>query len=203
MHTTITAHPALLPALEDAVRSYDRATSLHSARVGHFAGIVGSALGLRDEELTALCWSGFIHDLGKLAIDQEVLGRPGPLTADERREVQRHTVVGAEILLSISSRLAPIAEGVRSHHEWWDGTGYPDARAGDAIPRSGRIVAVADVFDSVTHPRSYRKHVYTHDEATALIESEAGAHFDPAVVKAFVDLYEQGLMVASDHTRTR
>lgn len=201
MHMTIATHQNLLPALEDALHSYDRATSMHSARVGHFAGLVASTIGLPGEELEAVCWAGFLHDLGKLAIAQEVLGRPGPLTPDERREVQRHTVVGAEILLSISPRLAPIAEGVRSHHEWWDGTGYPDGLAGRDIPRSGRIVAVADVFDSVTHPRSYREHIFMPDEAIALIESEAGSHFDPAVVKAFVDLYEQGRIVANAHNR--
>ena len=199
MHTMITARSNLLPALEDALRSYDRATALHSARVGSFAGLVGSALGLSAEDLEALCWAGFLHDLGKVSIDQEVLGRSGPLTADEWREVQRHSGVGAEILLSISPNLAPIAEGVRSHHEWWDGTGYPDGLAGEDIPRFGRIIAVADVFDSVTHPRWYRGHVFTLGEAIALIESTASTHFDPAVVKVFVDLYDQGRMVVRAH----
>jgi HD-GYP domain-containing protein (c-di-GMP phosphodiesterase class II) len=178
----------LLPAIQGAVAHYHRGTADHSARVARLARLTGERFGLEDDELEALSWAGILHDVGKLAVREEVLAKDGPLTEQEWVEVRRHPAVGSDLLLLMSARLAPIAASVRAHHERWDGTGYPDALAGDDIPLGGRILAVADVFDSITHRRPYRTEVFSEAEAVAFLDAGAGHHFDPAVVERFLAL---------------
>jgi putative two-component system response regulator len=167
---------------------YDRGTALHSARVGRMASVTAIALGLDPTEVDTIEWGGILHDIGKLAVPSSILHKAGALTADEWDEVCRHPAAGADMLLGLSDRLAPVAAAVRAHHEWWDGTGYPDGHDGESIPLAGRIIAVADVFDSVTHPRPYRSLAYGRDAAIVLLRAESGAHFDPQVAALFVEL---------------
>jgi putative two-component system response regulator len=190
MHGTLLRQPHLLPAIQRAVAQYHRGTADHSARVARMARCTGERLGLTDDELEALSWAGILHDVGKLAVSEAILGKDGPLTAAEWVEIKRHPAVGSDLLLLISVRLAPIAAGVRAHHERWDGSGYPDGLVGEDIPLIGRILTVADVFDSVTHRRSYRREVFSPVQAVALLESMAGEQFDPAVLAAFLALPE-------------
>jgi putative two-component system response regulator len=181
-----------MPALEFALDAYDRGTWRHCARVGFISTAIGDALALPGDTAEVLGWAAVLHDLGKLAIPVAILDKPGPLDPDEWREVTRHPVTGAELLLSISDSLQPIAEGVRAHHERWDGSGYPDGLAGAAIPITGRIIAVADVFDSLRSPRRYRSHVWSDEGAAQFVVDAAGRAFDPGVVAEFARLHAAG-----------
>ncbi len=194
MNALLETHPHLLPALEDAVRVYDGKTSRHSVRVGHLADLLGDAINLGFADRISLRWAGLLHDLGKISVSESILAKTGPLTPDEWREVQRHPAVGSDILRNVSPHLGPIADGVRAHHEWFDGSGYPDGLADEVIPLIGRIVAVVDVFDSLTHRRAYRDHHYSRGAALELLHEEAGSHFDPALVAAFTDLVTAGAL---------
>ncbi len=126
-----------------------------------------------------------LHDPGKLAVPAEILTKQGPLNSDEWAEVHRHPSVGSDLLRTISPGLDPVAAAVRAHHERWDGRGYPDGLAGANIPLAGRIVAVADVYDALTHPRSYRPNAYTLTAAVEYLTTNAGSHFAPDVIEAF------------------
>jgi HD-GYP domain-containing protein (c-di-GMP phosphodiesterase class II) len=129
-----------------------------------------------------------LHDIGKLAIPESILGKEGALTAAEWSFVRQHTVIG-ERILSAAPSLTGCARIVRSSHEWWDGTGYPDGLAGESIPLAARIVAVCDAFDAMTSPRPYRAR-RSEPEAIAELRRCAGTQFDPAVVACFVAALE-------------
>ncbi len=165
---------------------YHRGTAEHSQRVGTIANAIGVELGLPDRELEVVHWAGLLHDIGKLAIPEEILSKPGPLTPEEWVEVRRHPSVGSDLLRTISPGFEPVAAAVRAHHERWDGTGYPDGLAGTDIPLGGRIVAVADVYDALTHPRSYRRNAYTTAAAIEHIATNAEHLFDPDITQAFL-----------------
>jgi HD-GYP domain-containing protein (c-di-GMP phosphodiesterase class II) len=158
---------------------------------------VGSALGLVEHELESLAWSAFLHDLGKLSVSEEILSKRGALTDDEWAEVERHPIVGADLILSISQRLEPIAAGIRSHHERWDGTGYPDGRSGEAIPLAGRIISIADVFDSMTSPRPYRRRSWTDGEVFSYLQTQVDLQFDASIVPVFIELHRREMVAAS------
>ncbi len=157
---------------------------------------VGIALGLGEVELEALAWSALLHDLGKVSVSEQILHKRGRLTADEWAVVKRHPIVGADLVLSISTRLEPIAAGIRSHHERWDGTGYPEGLAGDVIPLAGRIITVADVFDSMASPRPYRPGLWTDNEVLSHLQTQANLQFDPSIIPVFVELHHQELVAA-------
>ncbi len=129
-----------------------------------------------------------LHDLGKLGVSGAILAKEGRLTPDERAEIERHPDIGADMLLAVSPDLAPMAEGVRAHHEQWDGGGYPRGLAGEAIPRFGRLLGVIDVYDAITHPRSYRKTVYSRARARDFLRERSGTHFDPECVNAAIEV---------------
>src|SRR5207302_8822188 len=129
-----------------------------------------------------------LHDVGKLAIPEALLLKPGRLTRAEFEQVKRHTTTGADILAGSPSAVIRVAEEIaRTHHEWWDGSGYPAGLAGEEIPLAGRIVALADVFDALTHARPY-KHAWPIAKSVAEIERLAGRQFDPRLVVAFLAL---------------
>lgn len=182
----------LLPALEGAVAIYDEGTASHSTRVAFTSGVVARALDLPNEEIEAVMWAGILHDVGKLGVSVEVLKKNGPLCEDEWDEIRRHPSIGSNLVLAISPQLAPIAAGIRSHHERWDGMGYPDRLGGHLIPLLGRIISVTDIFDALTHERPYRPGVFTVDQALHEICRGAGTIFDPLVSATFVDLYGKG-----------
>jgi len=165
--------------------AYHAGTAEHSERVGAMARKVGVELALVGEELEVLHWAGLLHDIGKLAVPEEILNKRGRLTPHEWCVVKRHPSVGAELLRTISPGLEPVAAAVRAHHERWDGSGYPDGLAGRDIPLAGRIVAVADVYDALTHPRSYRPCAFASASAIEHLTTAAGDLYDRDVVDAF------------------
>jgi putative nucleotidyltransferase with HDIG domain len=171
--------------------AYHAGTAEHSERVGAMAREMGVELGLTGEVLEVLHWAGLLHDIGKLAVPEEILNKRGQLTPREWDVIRRHPSVGGDLLRTISPGLEPVAAAVRAHHERWDGSGYPDGLAGRAIPLAGRIVAVADVYDALTHPRSYRPDAFASESAIEHLTTLAGHLYDPDVVGAFCRLHRR------------
>lgn len=158
----------------------------HPARVGAISEAVARELKLGGFAATWLGQAAPLHDIGKLVIPDAILLKPGPLTAAEFKIVKHHTRAGAEMLSGSGSRLLGIAREIAlTHHERWDGGGYPEGLAGEAIALSGRIVAIADVFDALTHARPY-KEAWAIELAVQKIRDGRATHFDPAVVDAFL-----------------
>ncbi len=158
--------------------------------VAELAVRIGERLGLSELELSELERAAELHDIGKLAIPDAILTKPGPLTDEEREFVRRHSSIG-ERILSVSAGLAAVATIVRSTQERWDGTGYPDGLAGDTIPLAARIISVCAAFTAMTSPRTYRAE-RTVDEALAEIGRNAGTQFDPEIVRAFLEVAGSG-----------
>lgn len=176
-------------SLATAIDVKDQYTSEHIERVQELATAIGSEMGLSEDELRTLSTAALLHDIGKIAVPDQILTKPGALTLDEMKQIRKHPDMGAKILEPVNFP-GPVVPAVRSHHERWDGTGYPDGLAGDAIPLGGRILAVADVFDALTTDRSYRTG-WSEEEALEYVQSNAGKHFDPSVVKAFFAALER------------
>jgi PAS domain S-box-containing protein/putative nucleotidyltransferase with HDIG domain len=182
------ARAETLRQLAIAAEYRDDETYQHTERVGHVASRLALELGLPAGQVTLLRQAAPLHDVGKLAIPDCILLKPGRLTAEEFDVMKTHAELGARLLSSGSSRVLQTAAVIAAtHHERWDGTGYPKGLAGDAIPLVGRIVAVADVFDALTHDRPY-KQAWPVERACAEIERSAGGQFDPRVVTAFLGL---------------
>jgi putative two-component system response regulator len=177
------AHLDTLERLAVAAEFRDDDTGRHTERVASISALLGREAGLNEEEVDLLRRAAPLHDLGKIGIPDAILRKPGPLTAEEWEIMKTHTTAGARILGGGKSRIIRLAEEIAlSHHERWDGTGYPEARAGEAIPVAARIVAVADVFDALTSDRVYRK-AWAPDDVLAYLRGHAGTHFDPALVE--------------------
>lgn len=173
---------AALGALVDVVELRDAATAGHSRRVSALARTLAMRLGLPEADVDRIRVAGLVHDLGKLAVDPAILTKGGPLTDAEWVQMRTHPVHGAAVV----ARFAAFGDGarlVRHHHEAWDGTGYPDRLAGEAIPLGARILAVADTFDTVTWGRVYQPAIST-GAALAILRVGAGRHWDPRVVGA-------------------
>ena len=179
--------------LARAIESHDTETGRHVHRMASVAALLGSKLGLDRERVLLLRTAAPMHDVGKIATPDGVLRKQGKLTAEERRLMQEHTTVGHEILAGSDSELLKMAASIAlTHHEWFDGSGYPQGLKGEQIPIEGRIVAVADVFDALLSDRPYRP-AMSLDETTELIVAERGAHFDPAVVDALLDNLDEAV----------
>lgn len=178
-----------LKALVAALDAREHQTEQHSHRVAELAGRIGRRLRLDSRSLTVLREAAVLHDVGKIGVPDQVLLKPGPLTDEERRIMQRHAEMGYEIL-SAATHLREVAELVHAHHERFDGTGYPRGLAGQAIPLGARIFAIADVYDALTSDRPYRN-AMAHDEAMRLIDEQNGRAFDPDVVAAFTAEIQQ------------
>ncbi|WP_323814070.1 two-component system response regulator [Cellvibrio sp. NN19] len=163
----------------------DNETGLHVIRMSHYAKEIALAAGMSEIDAEELLNAAPMHDIGKIGIPDVILQKPGKLTPEEWEIMKTHTSVGAEIIGEDNSNLLKIARTIAlCHHEKWDGSGYPNSLAGDAIPIEARIVAIADVFDALTSVRPYKKS-WSIEEATAYIEQESGKHFDPELVNAF------------------
>jgi putative nucleotidyltransferase with HDIG domain len=173
-----------LRSLAAAVDAKDPYTRGHSQRVAALAVEVGRALGLPPEELQALEYAGILHDIGKIGIPDAILAKAGRLEPEEMALVRDHPRIGAEIVAGVAF-LAGAVPAIRSHHERWDGAGYPDGLAREAIPLVARIVNVADTFDACTSHRPYQGAV-TPREAEAILQQLRGAQIDPAVHDALV-----------------
>jgi putative nucleotidyltransferase with HDIG domain len=178
------AHRETIEALAVAINAKDKVTHEHVLRVQIYAAGVARLLGCSDEEIEALRAGALLHDIGKIAVPDSILRKPGKLTAAEFDEMKLHTVVGAQILSRVEFPY-PVVPVVRHHHERWDGRGYPDGLRGEAIPLTARILSVVDCFDAVREDRQYRKGL-TREEAIALIMDGAGTQYDAHVVGMFV-----------------
>lgn len=177
-----------LERLALAAEYRDDSTQEHTERVARTAALLARALELPDAQVELLRQAAPLHDIGKLAVPDALLLKPGKLTPSEFEEIKGHAAAGAAILSGSSYDVLCLAEEIaHTHHEWWDGSGYPAGLSGEAIPIAGRIVALADVFDALTHSRPY-KPAWPVAEAVAEIERLEGLQFDPAVVSAFRSL---------------
>jgi hypothetical protein len=172
-------------ALAEAVDKRDPYTSKHSHRVKQIAVDIGREMRVNAQELEALEWGGLLHDVGKIGVPDNVLLKTDRLTREERITMNAHPVLGAQIIAPVT-KLAPELPIIRHHHEWYNGSGYPDRLIGDEIPKLARILHVADAFEAMTAQRPYRMTPLTPEQALAELRKFAGIQFDPAVVDAFV-----------------
>jgi ribonuclease P protein subunit RPR2 len=181
----------LVRALSNAVEARDAYTSKHAERVTAYALELARALGTPLADTAEIEFGFLLHDIGKVAVPDAILWKPGPLTDKERALMEQHPLIGAEIVRGIEF-LGPATEVVRSHHERWDGRGYPDGLAGDEIPLAARVFALADVLDALTTERPYR-HSSPLSVAREMIVAESGTQFDPRVVDAFSSIPDETL----------
>lgn len=177
-----------LEGLANALEAKDPYTRGHSERVAALSRRLAQELGLDAAEVETVAQAGLLHDLGKIGVPEAVLGKAGPLGDPEWELMRRHPLIGAQIVAPFEF-LASAAVIVRHHHERWDGSGYPDGLAGEAIPLGARIVAVADVWDALTSARPYRP-ALPRETALAWLAAHAGHTLDPAVVRALVGAVE-------------
>jgi putative two-component system response regulator len=160
-------------------------TTRHTDGVGDLAAEIAHAIGRPPEWCERLRLAARLHDIGKVAVSDSVLLKPGPLTVAEFEEVKQHTVLGRRLLLGVSTELFGLAaEAAWAHHEWWDGSGYPNGLSGESIPLSGRIVAIADVYDSLISRRIYKRE-WSVAEAVRFVRSGSGTQFQPEMIEAF------------------
>ncbi|MVN85594.1 HD domain-containing protein [Deinococcus sp. HMF7620] len=186
------SHFALLERLAVVAEFRDSETADHTRRVGTLAALLAQRLGLPPSEVAMLQLAARLHDIGKIAIPDEVLLKSGRLSPDEWALMQTHAARGAQMLAGRDSALLTMAEEIAwTHHERWDGSGYPRGLAGEAIPLVGRVVALADVYDALGRVRPY-KPAWSHAEVVQEIQRGAGLHFDPQVVGAFLALLAEG-----------
>ena len=177
--------------LARAIEYRDGDTGEHVSRVAQISQLIAQGIGLGPEHCRTIYLAAPLHDVGKIAIADAILGKPGKLTAEEFATMRGHVTIGARILENGSSDLIRTAEIIaQSHHERWDGTGYPDKLSGSDIPVEARIVAIADVFDALCSERPY-KAAWPVDKAYAEVLASSGSHFDPACVEAFQDKWRE------------
>jgi putative nucleotidyltransferase with HDIG domain len=183
----VALHRRTIHALALAIEAKDQTTHDHLERVEVYAIEVGKELGLNDDELEALRASALLHDIGKLAVPEYIISKPGKLTPEEFEKMKIHPVVGAEILEQVRFPYA-VAPIVRSHHEKWDGSGYPDGLSGEQIPIGARILSAVDCLDALASDRQYRR-ALPLDEAIKVVEKDSGTAFDPRVVEVLARRY--------------
>lgn len=179
-------HHALFRFVAEAIDAREGHPHGSCARLCDHAVRLGQALGLPAEDLASLERGALLHDLGKIRVSNDVLMKKSVLSYDEWLELQSHTTKGRELLAAAGFEQA-VLDIVQSHHECYDGVGYPGGLERDAIPRLARIMKVCDVFTAMTSPRHYRPGVPTIDEAIAHLRDERGKHFDPEIIDAFLD----------------
>ena len=166
----------------------DNETGLHVVRVGHYCRLIAQAIGMDEGEAELLYYAAPMHDIGKIGIRDHLLLKPGKLTREEFAEIQKHPEIGADIIGDIETGLLGTARTIAlTHHEKWDGTGYPRGLRGEAIPLAARIFAIVDVWDALRSDRPYRSG-WTTDAVREHIARAGGTHFDPAVVEAFLTM---------------
>lgn len=190
---TLDEAETILFALAQAVEARDSYTAEHCQRLASYSVALGVALGLSDNELVALYRGGFLHDIGKVSTPDSILHGNHQLTEAEWAIMKQHTVRGEEICRPMRS-LAPVLPIIRSHHERWDGSGYPDGLAGEKIPLLARILQIVDIFDALITQRTY-KPAYPVEEATRVLEEEAARGWrDPELVSLFVSLLSRNML---------
>jgi len=175
------------------IEAKDQYTKGHSTRVFRLSELIGERLGMTERDTRHLRWAAILHDVGKIAIDNKILNKPGKLTNEEYDIIKTHPVEGAHMLDPIS-QLHHVIPGVRHHHERYDGDGYPDQLVGEQIPLFARIIAVADTFDAIASARPYRKDG-NPERALKVIKDGAGTQFDPNISQTFLELEADGILV--------
>jgi len=184
-------HIEMIQQLGRAAEFRDNETGMHVQRMSHYCRLLGLATGMTPQEADQLRYAAMMHDIGKIGIPDHILLKPGKLTADEFAVIKRHPTIGAGIIGPQKVELLRLAQSIAlSHHEKWDGGGYPQGLMGEAIPLEGRITALADVFDALVSKRPY-KEPWPLDKALGLLEEGAGAHFDPRLSALFLALRPQ------------
>lgn len=188
----------VLERLAVAVEFRDDDTGNHTKRVALVSATLAEAIGLPPATIELIRRAAPLHDIGKVAIPDNILLKAGPLTAPEFATMKTHTVIGAKMLSDGRSELVRVSQRIaRSHHEWWDGSGYPDRLTRESIPLEARIVAVADFLDALTHERPYRP-AWSLEDTLSEIEARGGIHFDPRITAALakIDWSASAVMVA-------
>jgi putative nucleotidyltransferase with HDIG domain len=180
-------HLRTIEALALAIEAKDSTTANHLERVQTYAIEIGKIMRISEAELEALRAAALLHDIGKLAVPEHILSKPGRLTPDEFEKMKIHPIVGADIIERANFPY-PVAPIVRSHHERWNGEGYPDGLRGASIPIGARILSAVDCFDALSSDRQYRR-ALPPSEAIAFVQKEAGQSFDPDVVQVLVANY--------------
>ena len=182
----------VLERLAAAVEFRDDDTGNHTKRVAQVSAMLAEAIGLDGTTVELIRRSAPLHDIGKVGIPDHILLKAGPLTAEEFETMKAHTIIGSRMLSKGRSELVRFSQRIaRSHHEWWDGSGYPDRVSGQSIPLEARIVAAADFLDALTHERPYRP-AWGIDDTLAEIRRRAGSHFDPTVANALLEIDWRG-----------
>ncbi len=176
-----------IEALSKAVDARDPYTRNHSSRVSHIAEAMCREMRLSEGEIEKIKWAGLLHDIGKIGIRDNVLLKEGPLDKNERVLMNQHPTIGAEIVAP-ASQLAPQAPLIKSHHEWFNGSGYPDGVEALDIPLGARILTIADAYEAMTSSRPYRKTPLTHEEAVDQLVKFTGIQFDPDIVPILIGL---------------
>jgi HD-GYP domain-containing protein (c-di-GMP phosphodiesterase class II) len=177
-------------AIASAVEARDGYTELHCRRLALFSGVMAQRLGLSEDEVEAIRLGALLHDVGKIGIRDEILLKPGRFTQRELMEMQGHAEIGHRIVSGIHGLAPNTLACVRHHHECWDGSGYPSALSGEAIPLAARIVTVVDVWDALSTARPY-KPAYQPDEVRRMLRKSRGERFEPELVDLFLRLLDE------------
>jgi putative nucleotidyltransferase with HDIG domain len=191
-------HMRTIEGLSMAIEAKDEGTHDHLMRVRVYVAELGKIVGLEPSLMQALHTAAFLHDIGKLAVPEKIINKPGKLTPEEFEKMKIHPVVGADILERVKFPY-PVVPIVRSHHEAWDGSGYPDGLKGEEIPIGARILTVVDCFDALASDRPYRQ-ALPIDEAMAMVKSKAGIQFDPEIVRLLEERYPELEKLARQQT---
>lgn len=199
------AHQELQEAYLDSIHRLalaaeykDEDTGDHIVRMARYSALIAEKLGLPDKEVKNIRYASPMHDVGKIGIPDSILTKPGKLTDEEFNIIKTHTTIGGQILANSKSEVLKVAEQIAiTHHEKWNGKGYPQGLAGDEIPLVGRIVGLADVFDALTSKRPY-KEPFPVKVALDIIKKERGQHFDPDVVDVFFEHIDEILKIQSE-----
>lgn len=189
------ANDSLIHCLARAGELRDDNTGQHIIRVGQYSRVIAHALGLPKQIVTMIEKAAPLHDIGKIGIPDSILLKPGRLTDEERNQMNTHSMQGFSLLESNNSSVIEVARSIiATHHERWDGTGYPNNLVGESIPIEGRIVAVADVFDALTTERPYKK-AWSIEAAINLLKKESGSAFEPRIIEVFIENLAQVLEI--------
>jgi HD-GYP domain-containing protein (c-di-GMP phosphodiesterase class II) len=192
-HALLRSNLELMNVLGSAIAKRDSDTNSHNFRVTLYAVRLGEIIGMHKRKIRDLVAGAMLHDVGKIGIHDDILLKPGKLNDEEFKVMKQHVTLGLEII-SHSNWLHRASEIVGSHHEWYDGNGYPNGLAGEKIPLAARVFAIVDVFDALASRRPYKGEM-TPEQALVLMDEQSGSHFDPALLQAFhqiaLDLYEK------------
>ena len=185
--------------LTRAAEYKDEETGAHIQRMSQYSAVVARQMGLAENVINSILYAAPMHDVGKIGIPDSILLKPGKLTADEWEIMKKHTTFGGKILKGAKAGYLKLGEVIAmTHHEKWDGSGYPKGLKGKKIPKIGRIIAIADVFDALTSKRPY-KEPFSIEKSFAIIEEGRGSHFDPAVVEAFFAIKDEILSIKENY----